>query len=37
MVTKLQVFMIKNVNSNYNYLAVISLDSAHKKDQSHYP
>ena len=37
MVMKLQVFMIKNVNSNYNYLAVISLDSAHKKDQSHYP
>ena len=34
---KLQGFMIKNVNSNYNYLAAVSLDSAPKKDQNHYP
>ena len=37
---KLQIFMIKKnpkVDSNHNFLAVISLDSALKKDDDFYP
>ena len=37
---KLQIFMIKtflNVNSDHICLAVISLDSALKKDENYYP
>ena len=36
MVMKLQIFMIK-VDSNHTCLAVISLDSALKKDENYYP
>ena len=40
MVTKLQIFMIKKlpkVDSNHTCVAVISLDSALKKDRNYYP
>ena len=39
MLMKLQIFMIKNINldSNHTCLAVISLDSASKKEENCYP
>ena len=36
MVMKLQIFMIKKVDSNHTCLAVISLDFALKKDDNYY-
>ena len=37
MVMKLQIFMIKKVNSDHTCLAVINLDSPLKKDKNYYP
>ena len=39
MVMKLQIFMVKipNVDSNHTCLALVSLDSALKKDMNYYP
>ena len=40
MITKLQIFMVKEfpkMDSNHTCLAVISLDSALKKDENYYP
>ena len=37
MAMKLQIFTIKKLNSNHTCLAVISLHSALKKDDSYYP
>ena len=36
MAMKLQIFMIKKVDSNYACLAVINLDFALKKDENYY-
>ena len=37
MAMNLQIFTIKKLNSNHTCLAVISLDSAIKKDNNYYP
>ena len=37
MVMKLQIFMIRNSDSNHTCLAVISLDSVFEKDRNYYP
>ena len=37
MVMKLQIFMIKRIDSSHTCLAVTNLDSALKKDDNYYP